>query len=122
MQVAIAPLCDAIYSLLVTARICTPFSSDDVDAGNEQASARAEGGLPSIMNPNGGGSKIGGRREEAERRRALALRALDQRLNAAASNRSSSQPAPARSIANDTMTVPAPEVGPDTAVEKSEAI
>ncbi|TKA80294.1 hypothetical protein B0A49_01585 [Cryomyces minteri] len=67
---------------LVTLRICSPFSDEDVDAGNEQASARAEGGLPNLMNPRGG--RGGGRREEAERRRALALKALDQRLGAAA--------------------------------------
>ncbi|KAL2351975.1 eukaryotic integral membrane protein-domain-containing protein [Cryomyces antarcticus] len=71
-----------LIATLVTLRICTPFSDEDVDAGNEQASARAEGGLPNLMNPRGG--RGGGRREEAERRRALALKALDQRLSAAA--------------------------------------
>lgn len=87
IQSAIAPLCDTIYNTLVAMRICMPFSEADVDVGNEQASARAEGGLPSLMNPSGGGAtdtRSGGRREEAERRRALALRALDARLNAAA--------------------------------------
>jgi hypothetical protein len=65
-----------VYQILVGLKILAPFSEGDVETGNEQASARAEGGLPSIMSTRGGS----GRREEAERRRALALRALDQRL------------------------------------------
>jgi hypothetical protein len=80
-------LTDRVYGFLVSIRVCTPFSDADVDFGNEQASARAEGGLPSLMNPSGGSQGLGrtlsgngGRREEAERRRALALKALDQRL------------------------------------------
>lgn len=88
IQVLLDPFCDAVYRALVTAKICTPFSDEAVDAGNEQAHARAEGGLPSLMNP-GGGAQGGTRREEAERRRALALRALDQRLNAASAGRAS---------------------------------
>lgn len=83
VQLVLAPLADRVYDILVSLKICTPFSSADVEAGNEQASARAEGGLPSLMDPSGRGRGAGqGRREEAERRRALALRALDQRLNA----------------------------------------
>lgn len=92
----LSPVCDSIYDVLVQAKVCTPFSTEDVEAGNEQANARAEGGLPSLMNGGGGGGggggKAGGRREEAERRRALALRALDQRLNAAAASRATSAP------------------------------
>lgn len=75
-------LCDKVYDLLVTLRICTPFSAADIESGNASASARSEGGLPNIMNPRGSRGWQGGRREEAERRRALALKALDQRLNA----------------------------------------
>jgi hypothetical protein len=81
VQPPIAALADAAYGLLVSIRICTPFSAEDVEVGNEQASARAEGGLPSLMNSRGG--RRGGVREDAERRRALALKALDQRLHAA---------------------------------------
>lgn len=90
----IAKLSDQIYNTLITFKVCTPFSAEDVDAGNEQATARAEGGLPSLMNPNGRSGRGGGRREEAERRRALALKALDQRLHAAA-NRPQAPAAPA---------------------------
>jgi len=80
----LAALTDGLYNTLVSLGACTPFSEQDIDAGNEQASARAEGGLPSIMNPNSRGGRGGATRAEAERRRALALKALDQRLHAAA--------------------------------------
>ena len=86
----IEPIASAVYNLLITLRICTPFSAEDIDASNESATARAEGGLPSIMSGRGSG-----RREEAERRRALALAALDQRLNAAASRGSPGNGSPA---------------------------
>lgn len=79
----VAKITEEVWKVLLALKVCTPFSDEDVDAGNEQASARAEGGLPSIMNSKGGSG--GGRREEAERRRALALKALDQRLQVAAS-------------------------------------
>ena len=83
----LAPICDGVYNTLVQLRICTPFSDEAIEAGNESAASRSEG-LPSIMNGRGGS----GRRAEAERRRALALKALDQRLNAAAANRTTSAP------------------------------
>ena len=93
LSTPIAAASDKIYDALVAMRICTPFSAEDVEAGNEQAMAREEGGLPSLL--NGGGTRAGvrggGKREEAERRRALALKALDQRLHAA-SNRAQSAP------------------------------
>lgn len=89
----LAPICDGVYNTLVQLRLCTPFSDEAIEAGNKNAASRSEAGLPSIMN-NRGGSGGGGRRAEAERRRALALRALDQRLSAAAANRTAS-PAPA---------------------------
>ncbi|KAI9820674.1 MAG: hypothetical protein M1827_005043 [Pycnora praestabilis] len=81
----VASLSNGVYDILITLRICTPFSAGDVDAGNEQATVRGEGGLPSLLSSGGKGfGRTGGKREEAERRRALALKALDQRLHAAA--------------------------------------
>jgi hypothetical protein len=79
----LAAVTDGVYNAIVALGVCTAFSEQDIDAGNEQASARAEGGLPSIMNPNSRGGRGGATRAEAERRRALALKALDQRLHAA---------------------------------------
>lgn len=98
MQAPIGTLGEQIYNTLIILNVCTPFSAEDIDAGNEQASARAEGGLPSIMNPNSRGGKGGGSRAEAERRRALALKALDQRLHAAAAR--GPAPAPAAPAAS----------------------
>lgn len=75
----IAALSDQIFNVLVAMRICTPFSHADISAaqGNTYSSRGAAGGV----------------RAEAERRRALALKALDQRLHAATSApRSHSQP------------------------------
>jgi hypothetical protein len=84
----VAAIADKVYDILTSIGACTPFTNEDVESGNMQATARAEGGLPSLMSSRGSG-----RREEAERRRALALQALDQRLHAA-SSRGSSQPPP----------------------------
>lgn len=83
-----------IYEVLVAIQLCAPFTSEDVDLGNEQAAARGLGGLPSLLNLSSLGSRTftqnaedhesrPSTREEAERRRQLALRALDQRLQAA---------------------------------------
>ena len=91
----VAAIADAIYNALVALRVCTPFSTEDVDASNEQASARGEGGLPSLL--TSGRGRGGGRREEAERRRALALRALDARLQ-------NVRPPPAAHTGNNPLT------------------
>lgn len=80
------PVSNTVYNGLVRLKIITPFSNAAIEAGNESAASRTET-LPSIMSGNSGGGG-GGRRAEAERRRALALQALDQRLNAASANRS----------------------------------
>jgi hypothetical protein len=99
IQTPLSALTDGLYNTIVALGVCTPFSEQDIDAGNEQASARAEGGLPSIMNPNSRGGSGGATRAEAERRRALALKALDQRLHAAAA-RGPTTTAPAASTAS----------------------
>ncbi|KND94236.1 Transmembrane protein [Tolypocladium ophioglossoides CBS 100239] len=76
----VAAFSDQIFDILVAMRLCTPFSHAEMSAGHgERMLQRGTGGA----------------RAEAERRRAIALKALDQRLNAAtgsAANRSSSQP------------------------------
>ncbi|GES61030.1 rhomboid family protein [Aspergillus terreus] len=90
IQPPIAFVADQIYILLVTLRICTPFSEEEIDSGNQQVLARGEAGLPSLLNHSHGGRRGMGKREEAERRRALALKALDQRLQAAAAVRAPS--------------------------------
>jgi membrane associated rhomboid family serine protease len=92
LQPAIASFCDQIYILLIHMRVCTPFSNEDIESGNQQAAARGEAGLPSLLNNGGRTGRGTGRREEAERRRALALQALDQRLSAANANKPPNQP------------------------------
>ncbi|KJR87087.1 rhomboid family protein [Sporothrix schenckii 1099-18] len=83
----VAAVADAVFGILVAVRICTPFSAADISA--RAAAAAAAGGDGYNMHHGGhhgqrGGP--GGTRAEAERRRALALRALDQRLHVAAAN------------------------------------
>lgn len=91
----VAVVSDQVYALLVTLRVCTPFPAEHIEAGNQLATARGEAGLPTLANGNGGraGIRGGGKREEAERRRALALKALDQRLHAASARAQQSVPA-----------------------------
>jgi hypothetical protein len=104
----IAKISDYVYDALVSLRVCTPFSSDDVDIGNEQAMARAEGGgLPSNT------TRGGGKREEAERRRALALKALNQRLHSESTRGVSFGSANAQASPS-VLTVPAPVSKPET--------
>lgn len=86
----LAPICDGIFDVMVKVGVLKPFADDVVERATESAAARSEGGLPSLMNGSGEGG--GARRAEAERRRALALKALDERLNAAAASRSAPQP------------------------------
>ncbi|KAL6717537.1 hypothetical protein ACLMJK_005452 [Lecanora helva] len=109
VQPPIAAVADGVYKALVTVHVLTPFSAEDIETSNVQATARGEGGLPSLLNSAGRRAGGSGKREEAERRRALALKALDQRLHAATAGRASlagnpqqamsDQDAPARSEA-----------------------
>ena len=92
VQPAVAAIADNVFRALVALRVCTPFSSEEVESGNQQATARGESGLPSLLEP-GSRRGGGGKREEAERRRALALKVLDQRLQAASSTRTAEQDA-----------------------------
>ena len=93
IQPPIAKVCDQVYILLCNLHLCVPFSNEEIASSNEQAAARGEAGLPSFNKGRGG--KGMSKREEADRRRALALKALDERLNAAAS-RAQVQPTTSR--------------------------
>ncbi|KAJ5454638.1 uncharacterized protein N7458_005594 [Penicillium daleae] len=83
MQPPIAFVADQFYALLVAVKILTPFSEDEIASGNQQVLARGEAGLPTLLSNHRGGARGSSKREEAERRRALALKALDQRLQSA---------------------------------------
>lgn len=85
VQPPIGVVSDVVYSALVSLKVCTPFSEAEIASGNQQALARGEAGLPSLLSNRGGRGMA--KREEAERRRAVALKALDQRLQAAVAAR-----------------------------------
>ncbi|KAI8634228.1 eukaryotic integral membrane protein-domain-containing protein [Xylariaceae sp. FL1651] len=94
----IAAFTDQVFNVLVTMRLCTPFSQADISA--------AQGGnFPQRSTP-------GGVRAEAERRRALALKVLNQRLHAATvspASRSQSTP-PIQPTGPTVQTQPQPNV------------
>lgn len=69
---------------MVACRVCTPFSAADISASNKQP---RESGDISYIFGSSQSNRGGSGRAEAERRRALALKALDQQLHAAASNK-----------------------------------
>jgi len=82
----VAGVSDSVFNVLVAMKVCTPFSQADVH--NSAAAHRGESSF------GGGGHRGGGNhRAEAERRRALALKALDQRLHAATAGRAAAAPA-----------------------------
>lgn len=111
IQPPIAAMADGIYNALVAVRVCTPFTTEDVELGNEQATARGEGGLPNLL--NNGVSKAGrNKQEDAERRRALALKALDQRLHAASTH--NKQP-----LSTPSSVVPSATADPTTSVDET---
>lgn len=100
LQRPVATVSDAVYNLLVTLKICTPFSAEDISASNTRHNnTGGDVGLSSIFISGGGGGQSGSRgiggstRAEAERRRAMALKALDQRLHAASSKAATVNPA-----------------------------
>jgi hypothetical protein len=96
---AVAALSVHVFDALVALRLCTPFSAADISAaaragGVDHSSFGQQRGVP------------GSARAEAERRRALALRALDQRLHAAtAGSAARAQNAP---VPPPTLKQPAP--------------
>jgi len=104
----VAALSAQVFDLLVAVRICAPFSQAEVSA------ARGDSFLQR--------SVPGSARAEAERRRALALKALDQRLHAATANasttRSHSQP-PSQPIGPIIQTQP--QAGAQTAMTSQPA-
>jgi len=88
---AITTLSNQVYNVLVSLKICTPFSQADVSVS--RGDSYAQRGAP------------GGARAEAERRRALALKALDQRLSAATAGNSKPQASPPQMPASASVQV-----------------
>ncbi|KAF8466241.1 eukaryotic integral membrane protein-domain-containing protein [Kalaharituber pfeilii] len=97
IQRPVAIISDAVYNILITLKICTPFSAEDISASNSRHNtAGGDVGLSSIFisggGPSGGRGIGGSTRAEAERRRAMALKALDQRLHAVSSKAATTPP------------------------------
>jgi len=91
LHTPVALLATVVYNVLLALRVCTPFSAADVTASNSQAQARDSANLATLLGPHSG-TRVGSARAEAERRRALALKALDQQLHAAANKNSTGAP------------------------------
>ncbi|KAJ5082883.1 hypothetical protein N7532_011926 [Penicillium argentinense] len=111
MQPPIGFVADQVYALLVASKILRPFSEEDIASGNQQMLARGEAGLPTLLNNQRGGGRGWGKREEAERRRALALKALDQRLGKQTATVERAQAGPS-AIVEPTSQSPVPSASP----------
>ncbi|TDZ74666.1 Transmembrane protein 115 [Colletotrichum trifolii] len=94
----VAALSTQIFEVLVAMRICSPFTPDNFQGGRSNNYIQR--------------SVPGGARAEAERRRALALKTLDQRLHAATATnnaaRSSPQPPAQQPTGPTVQTQPQP--------------
>ncbi|KAK9778694.1 putative Rhomboid-like protein 19 [Seiridium cardinale] len=103
----VAAFSDQVFNVLVAMKVCTPFSQADVSAaqGNTFLSRGAPGGV----------------RAEAERRRALALKALDQRLHAATSAPPRSHSQPPSHTSGPTVTAQ-PQTSTQTAMTSEPAV
>jgi hypothetical protein len=88
-----------VYNLLVAVKICTPFSAADISASRSDSYIHRS-------------SAPGSTRAETERRRALALKALDQRLHAATagSSMTAKTPQPPSTVATDVTVQPMPSM------------
>lgn len=98
----VAAMADQVFGALVAMRLCTPFSPADVSA------ARGENSFMQRGTP-------GSARAEAERRRAIALRALDQRLHAASGNAPGAAPPSQAASASSDQAVATPPTNAQTA-------
>lgn len=81
LQPPIVVVCDKIYEAMCRLKLIKPFSVEAVAATHDRTLLGGDGRLPTSINE----SRIASKRDEAERRRALALKALDERLGRAAS-------------------------------------
>lgn len=108
----VAAAADQVFNVLVSLRLCTPFSQAEVSAGyhhhHSSSSGGGGGGGGGSHNNNHRGAAPGSARAEAERRRALALKALDQRLHAATAGRGGAPVAAATASMAGRAVSPAP--------------
>ena len=69
-----------VFHTLVAIKVCTPFNQDEVEQGNLRASMRTAGHSASAANLHNEGHKTAAQ-ADAERRRAIALKVLEERLD-----------------------------------------
>ena len=112
---AVAAVSDAVFGVLVAVRLCTPFSAADISA--RAAVAAGHDNYHHGGHNHHSGQQRGGTRAEAERRRALALRALDQRLHAAASRGPAPASSPAAAPIASSSPQPAAATGPTVSAQ-----
>ncbi|KAK0634613.1 eukaryotic integral membrane protein-domain-containing protein [Bombardia bombarda] len=109
----VASLSTQIFNVLVAMRLCTPFNPADFSANSSRGDSNT------YMHRGAPGSA----RAEAERRRALALKALDQRLHAAtagvASRPQSAPPPPAVHPPAPSATGPTVQTQPQVNTQKT---
>ncbi|KAH6610182.1 hypothetical protein Trco_000202 [Trichoderma cornu-damae] len=100
----VAAFADQIFNVLVALRLCRPSAQRGITTGRDGLAHR---GAP------------GSARAEAERRRAIALKALDQRLNAAtaAARQSAPPPPPASAQASGPPVQVQPQASAQTAMK-----
>lgn len=101
VQPPIAAFADRIYKALIALRICTPFAAHDIESSNDPLTEMGESDRLTMLSPEGARE---GKKEEAERRRALALKALDQRLSAATAKHHLAGPSTSSPGTNDIQT------------------
>lgn len=99
-----------LFPVFVAARLIVPFTDAEVDAANARAAARVSSAASYSLGsvPGAGSSRPAARsnpRAEAERRRTLALRALDSEL--------ASSPAPSVPARPSAAVLPPPKAGKD---------
>lgn len=70
-----------VFHTLVAIKVCTPFNQDEVEQGNLRASMRTTGRVSSGGSASNEGTNKTAAELDAERRRAIALKVLEERLD-----------------------------------------
>lgn len=91
LRPAVSHISESVFALLVSMRLCSPFSAADSVAHRNRGDFSSSRSTP------------GSSRAETERRRALALKALDQRLNASMTSKVSQ---PTNTLGGDVVQQP----------------
>lgn len=108
LKPSVSAFSNAVYQILVSIHVCTPWSDADVSA------SRGDSFVPRVT--------PGTARAEAERRRALALKALDQRLHAATATATVKTQTPPQSAPSGPSVQTQPTVAQNAMSDQAEGI